>query len=267
MNPLNQNPKLPHAPGFIKLALESRAPWEHAAYFAAKPALRFAPKGDGHSVLVLPGFVAGDHSTWLLRRFLKERGYDAHGWLQGRNLGPKPGVLEASLVHLKQLAELSGRKVSLVGWSLGGIYARELAKMAPDLVRCVISLGSPFGGPGRATNAWWLYKAFNPDHKDVGELESQLAEPPSVPTTAIFSRTDGVVAWQGARHTTAQLAAHPLIENVEVEASHVGMGANPLALWVVADRLGQTEGQWKRFDRVGWRALAFRDPERERFVF
>ncbi len=258
---------LQHAPGFFKLALESRAPLEHAAYFAARPAFKFAPKGDGHSVLVLPGFVAGDNSTWLLRRFLNDRGYDAHGWLQGRNLGPKPGVLEASLTHLKQLVDMSGRKVSLIGWSLGGIYARELAKMAPELVRLVITLGSPFGGPGKATNAWWLYKAFNPDHQDVRQLEDQLANPPAVPTTALFSRTDGVVAWQGARHTPEQLANNPLIENIEIEASHVGMGAHPLALWAIADRLAQPEGRWQRFDREGWRAFAYRNPERKRFIF
>jgi pimeloyl-ACP methyl ester carboxylesterase len=259
------------APGLVKLALEGRAPWEHAAYLASWPLLRLAPnllpRGDGHAVLVLPGFVAGDNSTYLLRQFLNQRGYNAHGWLQGRNLGPKPAVLEATQARVVDLHQQTGRKVSIVGWSLGGIYAREIAKLVPDSVRQVISLGSPFGGPGEATNAWWLYKIFNPDHSGVEQQRANLSEPPPVPTTAIFSRTDGVVAWQGAVHSADHLAQRSDIENIEVEASHVGMGANPLTLMVVADRLSQPEGAWKPFERVGWKALAFRDPARPTFVF
>ena len=256
------------APGLARLALEWRSPWEHASAFAAWPMLKKAPQGDGHCVLVLPGFIAGDGSTWLLRQFLKDRGYRSFGWMQGRNLGPRPEVLESTLELLQSLHRESGRKVSIVGWSLGGIYAREIAKLAPDCVRCVISLGSPFAGPGHSTNAWWLFKVFNPDHGNVDADVALLAEPPPVPTTAIYSRTDGVVPWEGATHTTAQLSHYPNIENIEVEASHMGMGAHPLALYAVADRLAQAEGEWIPFDREdGWRKLAFRDPTRNTWFF
>jgi pimeloyl-ACP methyl ester carboxylesterase len=255
------------APGLFKLALEARGPWEHASLFAAWPLLKLAPKGDGHAVLVLPGFVAGDASTYLLRQFLSDRGYQPSGWMQGRNLGPKPGVLESVLEHVQSLHKNSGRKISIIGWSLGGIYARELAKLAPKSVRSVITLGSPFGGPGEATNAWWLYKIFNPDHSAVSEELKHLADAPPCPTTALFSRTDGVVPWQASSHSAAQLAARADLENIEVEVSHLGMGAHPLVLYAIADRLAQAEGQWQPFDRDGWRKLAFRNPTRTSFFF
>jgi Alpha/beta hydrolase family len=266
--PFTQGPFSPlQAPGFLKLALEARGPWEHAALLAAWPLLKLAPKGDGHPVLVLPGFIAGDASTFLLRQFLSDRGYHAVGWMQGRNLGPKPGVLESALEHVQQIHRDTGEKVSIVGWSLGGIYARELAKLAPKSVRSVISLGSPFAGPGEATNAWWLFKIFNPDHAHVSENLTDLQAPPPCPTTAIFSRTDGVVPWQGSSHSAEQLATRIDIENIEVEASHLGMGAHPLVLYAIADRLAQAEGQWAPFDREGWRKLAFRNPVRRGFFF
>jgi pimeloyl-ACP methyl ester carboxylesterase len=255
------------APGLVRMALEGRAPWEHAAFAASWPFRKQAAAGDGHAVLVLPGFVAGDNSTYLLRHFLTDRGYQANGWKQGRNLGPKPGVLETSLDHLQAMAKESGRKVSIVGWSLGGIYARELAKMAPDLVRRVITLGSPFGGPGNATNAWWLYRTFNPEHQDVEQRVAQLHVPPPVACTALFSRTDGVVSWQAASFTQEQLNERSDLENIEVEASHIGMGASPLALYVIADRLAQPEGQFRPFNRHGWKQLVYRDPARKTLFF
>jgi pimeloyl-ACP methyl ester carboxylesterase len=266
--PFGQGPFAPiEAPGFFKLALEARGPWEHASLVAAWPLLKFAPKGDGHPVLVLPGFIAGDASTYLLRQFLRDRGFQASGWMQGRNLGPKPGVLESALEHVRNLHKNTGKKISIVGWSLGGIYARELAKLAPECVRSVISLGSPFASPGKATNAWWLYKVFNPDHANVTENLRDLTEPPLCPTTAVFSRTDGVVPWQGSSHSFDQLAGRSDIENIEVEVSHLGMGAHPLVLYAIADRLAQGEGQWAPFDREGWRKLAFRNPSRPGYFF
>ena len=126
---------------------ESRAAHEFAATLAAWPLLRLAPKGDGHPVLVLPGLFASDASTRLLRAYLRERGYDTHGWGLGRNLGPRRGVATAMLQRLDQLHERSGRRVSLVGWSLGGAYARRLAAARPDAMRNTIMLGSPLEGP------------------------------------------------------------------------------------------------------------------------
>ena len=138
--------------------LEGRAFSELGAFLGALPLLSLAPKGDGHPVLVLPGLVASDASTRPLRSFLKSRGYAVSGWRQGRNLGLRHGVQNAMVDLVQELNDTHGRKVSLVGWSLGGLYARQLAKMMPDRVRSVITLGSPFASGPKATNAWRVYE-------------------------------------------------------------------------------------------------------------
>ena len=246
------------APGALLLALETRAPLELGAMLAAWPLLKSAPAGDGHAVIVFPGLGAGDFSTVPLRNFLSAQGYKTYGWDLGFNFGPREGVLERSLDRVVDIHKETGRKVSLIGWSLGGIYAREFAKALPDHVRTVITLGTPFAGNPKATNAWRLYE-FASGHKlDDAAMLAQIAEAPSVPTTSILSRSDGVVAWplsmqKPARHT----------ENIEVIASHVGMGMNPTALYALADRLAQREGKWQKFHREGWRQYFYRDPDRQ----
>ena len=133
------------------LFLELRAFWELSAFFASYPLLRMAPRGDGHAVLVLPGLAANDTSTRPLRRFLNDQGWDANGWELGHNHGPRPGAEEKMQNRLATLFRDTGRKVSLVGWSLGGVFAREMARREPDHVRCVITLGSPL--PARRARA------------------------------------------------------------------------------------------------------------------
>ena len=245
------------APNALLLALESRAPWELGATMAAWPLLKTAPTGDGHAVIVFPGLGAGDLSTAPLRNFLSAQGYATHGWDLGRNLGPRQGVLQKSIERIGEIYKASGGKVSLVGWSLGGIYARELAKELPTLVRSVITLGTPFAGDPKATNAWRIYQ-FASGHKLTNpELMARVKQAPPVPTTSIYSRSDGVVAWQLSHQTPTAKA-----ENIEVVASHVGIGLNPIALYAVADRLAQPAGKWKKFDRSGWRQYFYRDTER-----
>ncbi|HVZ44662.1 MAG TPA: alpha/beta hydrolase [Ramlibacter sp.] len=244
------------------LALELRAPWEFGSVLAAWPALHRAPRGDGHAVMVFPGLSAGDASTVPLRRYLAYLGYEAHGWRQGFNFGPRAGVLESIRRELRDACESSGRKVSLVGWSLGGVYARELAKEFEDNVRCVVTLGSPFAAPPKATNAWRIYElASGRSAEEEHRRSGALSEAPPVPTTSIYSRSDGVVAWRGS----IQPPDHARTENIEVIASHFGMGLNPSAWWAVADRLAQAEGEWKPFDRsglLGIKALIYPDPHR-----
>ncbi len=250
----------PGAPGIVRLALEMRAPWELGIALASYPLIKAAPRGDGHPVLVFPGLAAGDATTVVIRRFLREMGYAAHAWEQGLNFGPRPGVLEACIEQIKKLREQHGRKVSLVGWSLGGVYARELAKIMPDDVRLVTTLGSPFTGDPRATNAWRVYRLVSGEKEIDSARFAALKETPAVPTTSIFSRTDGVVAWQCSVEQETATS-----ENIEVHASHVGMGMNPTALYAIADRLAQPEGAWKRFDHqahTGIKKLLFRDPAR-----
>lgn len=249
-------------PGWHLIALELRAPWELWSVLPSWPVLSKAPAGDGHPVVVFPGLTASDGSTLPLRAYLKNLGYDVYGWNQGYNFGPRAGVLEAARQQILQTAEATGRAVSLVGWSLGGIYARELAKELPELVRSVITLGTPFGGSHKSTNAWKLYE-LAAGHKITDAIEQfDLATAPPVPTTSIYSRSDGVVAWQASLQ--AKSRKQPRTENVEVFASHIGLGLNPSAWWVVADRLAQPEGQWQTFERSGTLAkrLLFPDPQR-----
>lgn len=246
-------------PSRALMLLEGRALPEFGAFLGALPLLSLSPRGDGHPVIVLPGLVTSDISTRPLRSFLKRQGYAVSGWGLGRNFGPRPGVQDGMLVLLRDLNETYGRKVSLVGWSLGGVYARQLAKMEPGRVRSVISLGSPFGGVPTATNAWRVYemvsgkRAVDSDHTFGGTL----SDPPPVPTTAIFSRTDGICAWQICMETPSAQT-----ENIEVQGSHCGLGHNPAVVYAVADRLAQAEGAWKPFDRSGWRSLVYADPDR-----
>ncbi len=230
------------------LALEARALLELAALAPAYPFLRRAPRGDGHPVLVLPGFTAGDFSTGALRSFLRDRGYAAYGWKLGRNLGPTPEVIRGIAVRLDQLRKRHGRKVSLVGWSLGGIFARELARRFPHDVRLVITLASPFRDI-LATNVPTGMRQRRNLTLPTDVFQQYLRAPIPVPMTAIFSKTDGIASWKGCVADPG-----PMTENIEVESSHLGIGHHPVVLLTIADRLAQPEGQWKPFEPPkGWR--------------
>jgi pimeloyl-ACP methyl ester carboxylesterase len=223
------------ARGVLTLAtLPLNAPW-----------LNFAPRGDGHTVLVLPGLRASDISTRPLRYWLRRLGYDVRGWGLGRNLGPTEKVL-AGMDHALELAARdSGGPVSLVGWSLGGIFARELARTHRSSVRQVITMGSPFALVDPAqSRAEGAYRRTGSQHVDRDRLPSreQLRKPIPVPSTAVFSRRDGVVDW--AATIEPDSASH---ENVEVRCGHLGFGVDPATYWVIADRLALEPGQWQRF--------------------
>ena len=251
-------PSLP-PPGLALLALEFRAPWEFGALLPAWPALQRAPQGDGHKVLVFPGLSASDASTVPLRRYLGSRGHDAQGWSQGFNFGPRAGVLQQARRGLEEACAKSGRKVSLIGWSLGGVYARELAKELPGHVRCVITLGSPFAGHAKSTNAWRIYELTSGREIEREHEQYDLPAAPPVPTTSIYSRSDGIVAWRAS----LQKPDHGQTENIEVVASHIGIGLNPSAWWAVADRLAQDPASWRRFERprlFGLQSLVYPQP-------
>ncbi|MCH7342848.1 alpha/beta fold hydrolase [Pelomonas sp. CA6] len=234
--------------------LEGRAPWEYAALLAGGPWLRKLPRGDGHPVLVFPGLAASDFSTRALRRVLERLGYPTRGWGLGLNVGPRHGVLERCHALLQQVHEQhGGQPVSLLGWSLGGIYAREIAKRSPQQVRNVITLGTPFTGHPRATHAWRFYDWVSGlDSHDPPTL-AQIREAPPCPTTSIFSRSDGVVSWQ-----CSVLEPGPLAENIVVPASHMGLPANPLVMLAIADRLAQPREGWKPLDPQGLRRYLYR---------
>jgi pimeloyl-ACP methyl ester carboxylesterase len=244
-------------PSRLLLALELRGILEFQAFFVAYPLLRRAPRGDGHPVLVLPGLAASDVSTRPLRTYLKAQGYAAHGWKQGPNIGPRSGVEAGIDARLAELAQRYSRKVGLIGWSLGGVFAREAARRSPALVRQVITLGSPFANEPKASNAWRLYEILSERQVDDWPGREAMKLPPPVPSTAIYTRSDGIVAWQGCREQESATT-----ENIEVEGSHSGLGHNPAVLYAVADRLALREGEWRPFDRNGLRSLLYFDPQR-----
>lgn len=244
-------------PSHLLMLAEGRVFWEAGATIAMWPWLQLAPRGDGHPVLVLPGLVASDASTRLLRRYLKGRGYDAHGWGLGRNFGPREGVEAGMERLLHELNERHGRKVSLVGWSLGGIYARMLANRYPDRVRNVVTLGSPLRGHAQSTNAWRVYELVSGRSSRDPDRMRMVTPLPEMPTTSIFSRSDGVVAWQCSLNDPG-----PQAENIEVLASHIGLGAHPAVLYALADRLAQPEGGWAPFDSKLLGPLVYPDPTR-----
>lgn len=245
-------------PGLGLLLAEARGLLEFNASIALAPLLVNARKGDGHPVLALPGFLASDLSMAPLRRLLKHLGYDTHAWEMGRNLGGVIKLRDALRERLTQIHQATGRKVSIVGWSLGGIYARDLALQLPDMVRYVVTMGSPFAGDVTATNATRLYEALSGEQVEADDdLRRAIAGDLPVPTTSIYSRTDGIVNWQ-----TCLLHPSDTAENIEVLfASHIGMGVNAPVLWALADRLAQPEGEFTPFDRSGPFAIAYPRPE------
>jgi pimeloyl-ACP methyl ester carboxylesterase len=255
---MSANETTSSAPSLGLLIAEGRALLEMGSFIAASPLLRQLPSGDGQAVLVLPGLLAGDGSTLLLRRLLRSLGYDAHGWRLGRNYGThsdlEVGAGPAIASRLREVAEVSKRPVSLIGWSLGGLYARELARHHPSIVRQVITLGSPFKGDHRANNVYKIFERVSgyeinslPD-----ALNKRMGEAPPVPTTAIFSKSDGIAAWQCCVETAGEFS-----ESIEVHGSHCGLGFNPSVAWAIADRLALPEGKWTRFERSGVRRAAF----------
>ena len=245
-------------PGLALLLAEARAIFEFNASVLLSPLLLRAPRGDGHPVLTLPGFLASDLSMAPMRHYLGELGYATEAWRMGRNVGGIGRVRGVLLDRLAEIHAAAGRKVSIVGWSLGGVYARDLALQAPELIRDVVTLGSPFAGDVRATNATRLYEAISGDMAEAHpELRAAISGDLPVPATSIYSRADGVVNWH-----TCCLRPSDTAENIEIYlASHVGLGVNPAALWAVADRLAQAEGQFKQFDRAGPFAIAYAPPE------
>ena len=250
------------APSALLLAMEGRAMFEWASCAVAWPLLKSAPRGDGHPVLVLPGLCAGDHSTIPLRRFLTRQGYVAEPWRQGLNFGPRDHVIKGLVDQIRALQKKHKQKVSLVGWSLGGAMANALALRMPERIRQVVTLGSPLTGHPKGTNVAKVFELVSGFRADDERLMELVNGEPEVPTTSIMSKTDGIVSWRMSLARESRIA-----ENIEVSATHLGMGVNPAVLWVIADRLAQAEGDWKPFERSNaLRSALFRDPHRFRFA-
>ncbi len=187
--------------------------------------------GEGHPVVLLPGFMVDDARMELLRRTLNAANYRAFGWGLGRNLGVTADMLQRLDAQLDQI----GGKVTLIGWSLGGLIAREYAKHAPHRVARVVTMGSPFSGDIRANHAWRLYEYVAKHPVDAPPIAVSLAQKPPVPTYALWSRTDGIVAQASACGATGEVD-----EAIEVECGHFGFACAPEALGAVLGLLGRT---------------------------
>lgn len=237
------------APSKLLLLTEGgRAAIGLGLYAATRKMLRNVPKGDGHPVLVAPGFMTSDRVTYILRKFIKDLGYESQTWNLGINLG-RPEYAYRMLDRVEQIHEEYGCKVSIVGWSLGGVFAREVARLKPELVRQIITLGSPFRDILGNNNGRWFYDFLHgPNGIDIeDELIKDMPITPPVPVTAIYSKDDGVVNW---RHCI-EAEENPTTQNVQVAGSHTGLGHNPSVLYCIAERLHQAEGEWEKFNPQG----------------
>ncbi|MET0325273.1 MAG: alpha/beta hydrolase [Ilumatobacteraceae bacterium] len=221
-------------------------PAEAAGFAALRPWLRTMRRGDGHPVLVLPGFMTTDQSTAALRMVLHRQGYWAHPWRLGRNIGPTSRVVNGMGHRLEALHDRHQRPVTLIGQSLGGVYARILARQHPDLVRQVISLGSPYrmveGDRSGVDGIWERFRRFHDGELAFAELAEHERPLLEVPSTSVYSRADGVAPW----HTCID-AERDQCENIEVRGSHIGMAVNPAVVVAVLDRLAQPAGAWRPF--------------------
>ena len=231
--------------------------FEMATLPLSSPLLYSAPRGDGHPVMVLPGFMASGRSTKVIRRYLDRLGYDTYCWDLGRNLGPRAiGHDGEHLIDkLHEIHEETGQKVSLVGWSLGGSMSAQLGQRVPEKVRQVITLGSPLRGRAQSTSVWRVYEAATGERVSSDKVREQMAElsgPPKVPTTAVYSKADGVVPWQNCCVTESEHS-----ENLRVYGSHCGLGVNGPVLYLIANRLAQPDGEWTPFEREGLEQVVF----------
>ena len=244
-------------PRALNSILEPRALLEMALLPASLPLLLQAPRGDGHPVLLLPGFMADEKSLIVLKLFLQSKGYDVHTWGLGRNLGFRSKHASALPQKIRYLHHITGRKVSLVGWSLGGVFSLYGAESTLECVRSIITLGSPVsvdaGGSQSPTAIKALYRLVSHRLGAAAHVMQPRAKTLRegkrlpVPVSCLYSLSDGVVPPQ-----EATLEGDPRMhENIRVWGSHVGLGFNPLVLQIVADRLAQPEGQWKPYAPSG----------------
>jgi len=204
-----------------------------------RAAMATAARGAGESVLVFPGMGVGDWTTHALRGYLRRQGFDARGWGLGRNPPDAAATLARLLPRLEALVGETRSPVGLVGWSLGGVLARELARLRPDLVRGVITLGAPVVGGLRHTAIAGFYRIQGWNLEEIDRLVAAANRTPiRVPVTAIWSRRDGIVAWQAAVDS-----ATPGVENLEATSCHWALGLDPEVLAALPERLQRTPGE------------------------
>jgi len=209
-----------------------RAAQEFAATMAAMSLLAAAPRGDGHPVLVVRGLSGGNGATSTVRSYLRRLGHSVHSPRAVANGGVHAWAMQRLTGQVEELAGQHGQRVSLVGWSMGGVVVRELARRDPQQIRQVISLGAPLRSGPRVMN-----RARTTAPKDA---PGPAAMP--VPSTVIYSRSDGMLDWRRCLQGDG-----PASENIAVHGSHLGMIHNPAVMHVLADSLAQREGRWSPY--------------------
>lgn len=237
------------------LTLLGTEPWRAAMEYLAFKVNDFkqkktAPVGDGHPVIIFPGLATDGSAVEPLRDYCESLGYTAIDWGKGYNTGTK-GDLDAWLADLaSHTAELLDRypdTATLIGWSLGGLYAREVGKLLAPQVRQVITIATPFNAEADHTNVGWLFRMLSGASAAIDPaLSKRLRTPPPLPTTSIYSRSDGVVAWETCCHARTSRQ----VQDIEIDGSHIGMGWNPAVLEIVADRLAQHPAGWQPYTLI-----------------
>lgn len=228
------------------LTLLGTEPWRAAFEYLSHTMTKTLPlpHADGHPVVIFPGLGTDGKAVAPMRKHCAALGYHAFDWGRGFNTGPGGDVqawLSELANHTHDLLAPFDQSATLIGWSLGGLYAREVAKLLGSQVRQVITIGTPFNAAADHTNVGWAFRILSGAKATFDPaLTTRLRTPPAVPTTSIFSRSDGVVAWQTCTHHEPCTR----VEDIEVRGSHIGMGWNPEVLNIVADRLGQRPGRW-----------------------
>lgn len=225
-----------------------RALFEFATLIPGHFLLKNAPRGDGHPVITLPGYRSDDSAMLAMRRYLERWGYPAYPWGLGTNLGvgyQRVDYEKRMISRLESVVEKHGEPASLIGWSLGGVIAREVTKQRPELVRQIVTLGSPLAGSPEATTVFRILRHTSAEEitNEVMDVMNEVSTPlPDVRCICIYSDSDGIVSPEIARDLVS-----PNVENIRVSSSHFGMGVNPVILFIIADRLAQTEEDWKPF--------------------
>lgn len=221
------------APSLLALLGEGLSGVELARLALALPYLLMQPKGQGQPVMVLPGFMANDKSTALLRRYLSVLGYQVQGWGLGRNSGQVAECLPLVTDEAKRLYEQTGKPIALIGWSLGGVIARELARNHPQWISQIVTLGSPVVGGPKYTS---FGKQYRKRGLDLDEIEARIAAremtPIRVPVTSIYTKRDGVVGWQASIDHCS-----PQVDHIEVCSTHLGLGFSPQVYRILAQKL------------------------------
>jgi pimeloyl-ACP methyl ester carboxylesterase len=193
--------------------------------------LATTPRGDGHAVLVLPALLRGDGYTTQARALLSGLGYSAHGWGLGVNIGPSNRLLDGAIDRLRELSDAHG-PVSLVGFSMGGLFARWLSHQAPERVRQVVTVCSPIHD---AADSFWLpLQPFLGLWPDVARLADEIAQPLSVPLTCLVSPEDGIVHWVSCFDSEAAVE-----DVIEISVPHALIVRSPEVMAIVAARLAR----------------------------